>query len=457
MSGPQRHIQPSDFRVGQPAPGDVVTLHGTKLLTAGTIVTQQHLEALRALEPGTARIRPPSTIRSSSNTFQNIADELASTEPLDLDVPSYRAATIRRRGRELEAELHAFGDRIPKPIPSSQPDVRFDESDARSAADGGLDERRSLRLSSVRHWHRHVIAGDTSPSHTAGIALDLADELTHHARRHTASLATLVLPRVTDNLSTSPADFADLASSFSRTGNPPIPWLHRLSVQAWATAGLAAGIAAAQGLSQSWVRIAALAGLFADTGFGVLPGFGVRTPDGSNWATARRPLTDVETNRMREHPSASLGLAEPILRAARIADDECWAALLAIAQHHERPDGTGFPRGERSNTNTTTGTGTASTGADRIHTISAAIAIADAFAGAWATRQYRPPNEPRTLAQTFVELADRGALDRAGVRALAEVVGRVPVGSRLRRSDGVVVRVIAPMGAGKMAVQAMAA
>jgi len=448
VSGAARHIQPSDFRVGQPAPGDVVTIHGTRLLAAGTIVTAQHLDTLRALEPGTARIRPSAAINSSeANGFITPHARPAPSDELDHDVPAFRAATVRRRGRELEAELHAYGDRILKrPIPVGQPDVRFDPNDAHNAAEGSLDELRTTRLDSIRGWLRHVIIGNAIHSHTAGTALDIADELAHHARRHTASLATLVLPRVTDDADASSADTL-AATHRSANGRPPIPWLHRLSVQAWATAGLSAGIAAAQGMPQAWVRIAALAGLFADSGLGVLPGFGVKTPDGSNWATARGPLTEIETNRMREHPSASLGLAEPILLAARIADDECWAALLAIAQHHERPDGTGFPRGERV---------TAST-ADRIHTISSAVGVADAFAGAWATRQYRPPNEPRTLAQTFVEYADRGALDRAGVRALAEIVGRVPVGSRLRRSDGVVVRVVAPMGSGKMAVQAMAA
>lgn len=51
------------------------------------------------------------------------------------------------------------------------------------------------------------------------------------------------------------------------------------------------------------------------------------------------PLDDLQRQHMREHPLAS----ERLLRSLGVADED-W--LAAVAQHHEQPDGQGYPLGQ---------------------------------------------------------------------------------------------------------------
>lgn len=84
------------------------------------------------------------------------------------------------------------------------------------------------------------------------------------------------------------------------------------------------------------------------------------------------PLSDEEMHEMRKHPS----LGFRILNDARQLTEECKTIVL---QHHEKIDGTGYPKGLRG---------------DEIHVYGKICAIADVFDALTSNRSYRKGNKP---------------------------------------------------------------
>jgi len=108
----------------------------------------------------------------------------------------------------------------------------------------------------------------------------------------------------------------------------------------------------------------ALAGVFADAGKLLLP---------SELLQREGPLSDREWQQMKDHPLASLSILKRAVGAAP------QGAILGIATHHERWNGTGYPDG-------LTASGIPFEG--RI------IAIADAFSAMTVNRAYRVRVQP---------------------------------------------------------------
>ncbi|HEY5633968.1 MAG TPA: HD domain-containing phosphohydrolase [Burkholderiaceae bacterium] len=131
-------------------------------------------------------------------------------------------------------------------------------------------------------------------------------------------------------------------------------------------------------------------------------------------------LNPAEYGIVKEH--VQLGL-EALSQQGRLAPE----VALGIAQHHERLDGSGYPRGLKG---------------DEIGLYGKMAAIADCFTALSARRAYADPLAPQDALMSLYQWADtsfHGALVEQFVRA----IGVFPVGSLVELSTGAVAVVVA--------------
>jgi hypothetical protein len=171
------------------------------------------------------------------------------------------------------------------------------------------------------------------------------------------------------------------------------------------TAVLAATVGAARRWSDDRLMKTALAGLLADVGMMLLPEAIVTKPG--------RPSPSEEAQ-LRQHPELGARLLEPLL-----ADDTREVAEI-VWQHHERLDGTGFPRG-------LTGT--------RIAEEAQVVGICQVYLAGVAGSSYRRPLPPWKVLQLIASAAGTG-FDPRLVRATREGLAAHPVGALARLSSG---------------------
>lgn len=223
---------------------------------------------------------------------------------------------------------------------------------------------------------------------------ELVDELIDAASRHADRFAIVALPA--DQQSLSVADHA------------------------YRTCALAVGIARCLNWSIADTRAVGLASLLADSGMLLLP---------TDLRAVARPLTDVESNTLKRHPAYSVALASHVLELPE-------SVSLAIYQHHEREDGSGYPLGTRTPGVPGSTTQPVNPAASPISDLARVVAVADTLAAASQPRAHRPAATPHAAVQVIVREAAAGRLDKAAVRAAVRAVGVFPAGSRVRLSSG---------------------
>lgn len=172
----------------------------------------------------------------------------------------------------------------------------------------------------------------------------------------------------------------------------------------YAVACLSIAMASRLAWPDQHIRLAGLAGLLADVGMGFVP---------ASLRISGRPLSEVEINRVRRHPTFSVVLLE----AVEGLPEE---VRLAAYQHHERDNGSGYPRSLR---------------ARAISDIAKVVGIADTFAAAASRRRYRTTKRPYDAMEEIIMLASSGVFDRRAARALVESTGLFPVGSHVLLSN----------------------
>ena len=106
--------------------------------------------------------------------------------------------------------------------------------------------------------------------------------------------------------------------------------------------------------------------------------------------------------------------------------DAPWLAD-AVASHHERLDGTGYPDGLKGN---------------RIRPLTRLLAVADVYAAFCSDRPHRPARATRTALADTLLLADQGQLDRTCAECLL-ALSFYPVGSVVEMAHGEVGVVVA--------------
>ena len=191
-------------------------------------------------------------------------------------------------------------------------------------------------------------------------------------------LARIVDDQGLDRVLEAMGDFADLKS----------PWFIGHSREVADLAGRAAGLL---GVPPDEVRAVRRAGLVHDIGrLGV---------SNAVW-DKKGPLTLTETERVRMHP---------YLTERMLASSPGLAGLAAIAVlHHERLDGSGYPRGLSGNA---------------IPTAGRLLAAADRYATLTAERPHRPAHTPDAAATALRDDVRAGRLDGPAAEAVLTVAG----------------------------------
>ncbi|WP_335871932.1 HD-GYP domain-containing protein [Bacillus sp. 2205SS5-2] len=101
-------------------------------------------------------------------------------------------------------------------------------------------------------------------------------------------------------------------------------------------------------------------------------------------------------------------------------------AKLAIFQHHERMDGSGYPRSEEN---------------ERIHPYSQIIAVADMFHAMTSEKNYRSKQSPLRVLEMIKE-DSFGKFNITVVNGILSLLGNLPKGTVIRLTDGQVAEVI---------------
>ncbi|QTD40183.1 HD-GYP domain-containing protein [Sporosarcina sp. Te-1] len=147
-----------------------------------------------------------------------------------------------------------------------------------------------------------------------------------------------------------------------------------------------------------------LAGVLADVGMAKID---PQIPEKSAF------LSREEYNEVKKHTIFSFQMLQetPLLRKEM---------KLAVFQHHERLDGSGYPRGDKS---------------DSITVYSQILAVSDVFHAMTSERIYRSKQSPYKVLEMIKE-EEFGKFDIKIVQALESLIGNISIGARVKLSDG---------------------
>lgn len=148
----------------------------------------------------------------------------------------------------------------------------------------------------------------------------------------------------------------------------------------------------------------AIAGCLCDAGMAKVP---------VSILEKKTSLTREEFIEMKKHPIHSFRMLEKssILRKE---------ALVGILQHHERLDGSGYPKGDKGR---------------MLHTNSRIIGLADVFHAMTSERLYRKRQSPYRGIEMIMH-DDFGKFDIEAVHALMAGVIQIAIGTRVKLSNG---------------------
>jgi hypothetical protein len=133
-----------------------------------------------------------------------------------------------------------------------------------------------------------------------------------------------------------------------------------------------------------------------------------------------KPFTDAERRTLEKHAWAGAELVTRQLPSTRGLSE-------AIAGHHERLDGTGYPAGLKGG---------------QISAMARLLAVADVYAAMCCPRPHRAALDPRTALTDTLMLGESAELDPTWAERLL-FLSFYPVGSTVELTDGSVARVVA--------------
>ncbi|WP_088104619.1 HD-GYP domain-containing protein [Halalkalibacter urbisdiaboli] len=125
------------------------------------------------------------------------------------------------------------------------------------------------------------------------------------------------------------------------------------------------------------------------------------------------PLTASEFEEMKKHPIHSYKMLKGI---TGVTD----SVLLAVLQHHERHDGSGYPLG---------------TDSQKMHIFSQVVAVADVYHAMTSERHYRSKRSPYQVLEE-ISKEEFGKFDHRIVQTLLDSLIKISVGSKVRLTTG---------------------
>ena len=190
---------------------------------------------------------------------------------------------------------------------------------------------------------------------------------------------------------------------FFREGDPALP-AHFAACHGLNTARVMARVALNDPEWRDRLMQAVLAALIHDVGM-------VRVP--AEILGQANPFSPEQRRVVEAHCRAGAEIA------ARFQPNAAWLAQ-AIAEHHERLDGTGYPAGLRDS---------------QLTSLSRLLAVCDVYAASCVARPHRAAKDTRTALTDVLLMAGNGLLDRDGAEKLLEL-SFYPVGAAVEMADG---------------------
>ena len=253
------------------------------------------------------------------------------------------------------------------------------------------------------------------PAHHSGRHVSLKEELPHAALLHDAAVgcarrimaaaalgrlhtgkATEVVEGLVDSLERNPDALLCLLSMRQRAA---YTYTHCANVSV-----LLAGFALNEGLGRDSAVTFGLAGLFHDLGKAVLP---------VSLLNARRKLDRTEQLLVKKHPVLSYEFLNSV-------PDTPAEVLQAALEHHERYDGSGYPRGLSG---------------DDISLIGQVAGIADTYDAISSRRPFKGALHPHKSLGIMYQMRKK-AFHPVLVEKFVRMVGVYPVGSVVELNDG---------------------
>lgn len=170
-----------------------------------------------------------------------------------------------------------------------------------------------------------------------------------------------------------------------------------------ATGLIASVMAKKLGFERGITNQIAIAGMLADSGMARIS---ARIRD------KKSALTKEEFDEVKKHPTYSYMLVKNVSAIKEVMKE-------AIYQHHERLDGSGYPKGERIGS---------------ISNFAQIIAVADVFHAMTSERLYRTKQSPFKVIEMIKE-EEFGKFDIKVVQALMDIVVDLPIGTKIEISN----------------------
>lgn len=178
---------------------------------------------------------------------------------------------------------------------------------------------------------------------------------------------------------------------------------------------LGMAVAVEMGLDEKNVRLVGTCGLIHDWGMIKIP---------KELREAKRSLTAAELIEVKRHPIYVLEILQKVTALPKVIPLVCY-------QVHERPDGSGYPRGRAH---------------QQIHQFARILNVVDAYTALTSPRPMRPPLMAYAAMECLLRQSQQNAVDPQVVRALLHLLSLFPVGSLVALSDGSAARVIRSNG-----------
>ncbi|WP_100405895.1 HD-GYP domain-containing protein [Bacillus solitudinis] len=125
------------------------------------------------------------------------------------------------------------------------------------------------------------------------------------------------------------------------------------------------------------------------------------------------PLTATEFEEMKKHPIHSYRMLKDV---TGVTD----SVLLAVLQHHERHDGSGYPLGAND---------------QKMHIFSQVVAVADVYHAMTSERHYRSKRSPYQVLEE-ISKEEFGKFDHKILQTLLDSLIQVSVGTKVRLTTG---------------------
>lgn len=351
----------------------------------GPLPTQLTVRARKLLEDARGLIAVQRALTGDELLAGLSAAEGAATDPLVgyvRDTVALTDAALRmvqafpssadaqlRMSDGVEAMLHAVRDRL--------------------AVAGSAVQARKTDVGRIDGLARRLTDLAAGKAVDADWLTELAEQLLDEARR-TAPLRFL---------------YADPLSTCAYPGGPTVPAPARfVAAHALTVAQVVARVAPQDYEWSTRPVVAVVAGLLMDIGMLRVPAAALAMPG---------PLDADERRLVDAHPEAGAAML-------RNALPELGLVAEAIAAHHERPDGTGYP---------------CSKSGDDIPSLARMLAVCDTYAATACNRPHRPASDPRTALTDTLLAAEHGRLDRDFTEYLLALAFH-PVGTVVELTDG---------------------